>query len=448
MRSAEEPPGANSRPALIRAGLGWLAMLAPLFFLSYGLSNRLAAGRTDIPSIVFDWEHHVPFIPWTIVPYWSIDLLYVIALFVCGTREELRRLAQRLILAQLIAVTCFIVVPLRYSFVRPATDGVTGWLFQLLSGFDLPYNQAPSLHIALLVILWVHFNPHMSARLRPLLHGWCLLIGISVLTTFQHHFIDVPTGLWLGWFCVWLLPDTAASERFNTTIARDPRRRQLAARYAIGGALFAGIASTFGGGWLWLLWPAASLVLVAIIYLFRDAAAFGKTDTGVIAPATRWLLWPYLLGIWINARIRTLGKRRALRITDSLWLSALPSTAERRRYPRHTVIDLTADLSGHALGPRYRNVPLLDLVAPRLEQLQVGIAAISEAMTRGPVMVCCALGLSRSATVAAAWLIARENASLDEAIRRIRSVQPEAVFTDAHVDTLRQLDREQQAPQS
>ncbi|EIH42154.1 hypothetical protein EC970259_A0138 [Escherichia coli 99.0741] len=55
---------------MIIQGIGWLMVLAPFFFLTYGMTNQFTAGRENISSLVFDWEHRIPLIPLTIIPYW------------------------------------------------------------------------------------------------------------------------------------------------------------------------------------------------------------------------------------------------------------------------------------------------------------------------------------------------------------------------------------------
>jgi len=37
----------------------------------------------------------------------------------------------------------------------------------------------------------------------------------------------VPTGLWLGWFCLWLFPDEMQSPLATAALTRDPARRKL-----------------------------------------------------------------------------------------------------------------------------------------------------------------------------------------------------------------------------
>jgi membrane-associated phospholipid phosphatase len=44
-------------------------------------------------------------------------------------------------------------------------------------------------------------------RWRWLVHIWAFLIGVSVLTAYQHHFVDVPTGALLGVACLRIWPD-------------------------------------------------------------------------------------------------------------------------------------------------------------------------------------------------------------------------------------------------
>ena len=69
--------------------------------------------------------------------------------------------ARRLLTAQIVAVVCFILFPLKFTFQQPETHGLAGFLFAALTSFDKPFNQAPSLHIALLVILWRLYARHL-----------------------------------------------------------------------------------------------------------------------------------------------------------------------------------------------------------------------------------------------------------------------------------------------
>ena len=87
-----------------RRALAWLAALAPFFYLSYGLANPRAAARATVPSVVFDWERHIPFWQQTIFPYWSVNALYGLSLLLARSRHELDRHALRLLTAQLVAV--------------------------------------------------------------------------------------------------------------------------------------------------------------------------------------------------------------------------------------------------------------------------------------------------------------------------------------------------------
>ncbi|HEY8183223.1 MAG TPA: serine/threonine protein phosphatase, partial [Thermoanaerobaculia bacterium] len=87
-----------------RRAIGWLLFLGPFFFASYGFANWLASRRAHVGAVVFGWEHAIPFMAWTIVPYWSIDLLYVVSFFIPTTRRELDRHAQRLLFVQIVSI--------------------------------------------------------------------------------------------------------------------------------------------------------------------------------------------------------------------------------------------------------------------------------------------------------------------------------------------------------
>ncbi len=420
---------------LWKRGVLWLLLLAPLFFGTYGFANWFTGQRDDVGSLVFGWERLIPLWPWTIIPYWSIDLLYGLAFLLPATRAAVDRLGLRLLTAQVICITCFLLWPLRFTFDRPALDGLFGMMFDVLMGFDKPFNQAPSLHITLLVVLWACFAQHASGLWRAVVHIWFWLIGLSVLTTWQHHFIDVPTGMLAGFLCLWLWPSEGRSPLFAWRLARDPKRWRLALRYAFGAALCSALAIHFGGFVLWLLWPALSLLLVALNYALFGAKGFQKRADGRLSAASSWLLAPYLLGAWINSRAWTRKHPQPDEVADGVWLGRIPGKAEAQAFA--AIADLCAELPCRVEGKVYRELASLDLIAPSSEHCLQAAVAIEDLRSHGPVLVCCALGYSRSATAIAAWLLHSGRCrSVAEAVSRLRQARPQVVLGEAHLQAL------------
>lgn len=382
------------------AALCWAAVLAPFFFLSYGFANWVTSQRTFVPSMVFGWERSTPFLPWTIIPYWTTDLLYGISLAVCTTRRELHTHARRLIAVQVIAILCFLAFPLRLTFERPETHGLFGWLFDALTSFDKPFNQAPSLHVALAVILWNRFRPHLPSWGRILMGAWLLLIVLSTMTTYQHQFLDLPTGALAGFLAIALFP---------LSKTRTNQRLRLATFY-LSGAVLATAAACKVGGFAWiLLWPAAATLIVAIAYLADRPALF-------LSPPIRLLAAPYIAVAWINSRWWTRAQEPAHEVADGVWLGRAPFGHSRFC----SIVNFATELN---VGTR--NIPMLDLVTPTAHQLQQAADAIEACAGERPTLVCCALGVSRSAAAIAAWLLATGRAeTLEEATTIIRLRRP------------------------
>ncbi len=424
----------NSARPWMRAAL-WLACLGPFFFLSYGLAGAWTARLAHVPSFWYAWEKQIPFLPWTIVPYMSIDLFYAVSLFLCATRAELDTHGKRLLAATVISVAGFLLVPLQFDFVRPATSGVYGALFDLLTGFDKPFNQAPSLHISLLLLLWLVYARHLRGWAKWAMHLWFALIGISVLTTFQHHVIDGLAGMIAGIACVYLFPD--APQAWRGDVPRPSLR--LAGLYGAG-ALCCLAPAVLWGGWAWLmLWPAVSLLLVAGAYRWWGVAAFQKAAAGH-SWAARALLWPYQGAAWLSSRWWTRNGSACVQAWPGIWIGRAPSQADWHAAPFAAVLDLTAELpaSRAALGRHYACVPMLDLVPPSAQQLARAVDALARLQAHGPVLVHCALGYSRSALVVSAWLLRQGIAATPEAaVSLVRKVRPQIVLGAAALQLLK-----------
>ncbi|OAM35811.1 protein phosphatase [Eikenella sp. NML080894] len=437
----------------LKTSLFKLVLVGVLFYTSYGLSNHYAASLAYVPEIAFAWEHGIPFWAWTIVPYWSLNLMYAAAFFLCRDAYEQNRYVARLVAAQIIATTCFMLFPLHFSWPKLPTDGLSGWLLDSLVAFDLPYNQAPSLHIALAVIVGAFYSRFPKIRLPILL--WQSLIALSVLTTYQHHFIDVPTGALLGWLVLWAIPQRGvspfkrrdlfvvqpaeqtgylktasckvrlSSDKAKTSPETRSREIKIAMLY-LAGAVLSALPALFGGAWLCTLWVSVSLSVVAFAYLTGNAAVLQKQADGKLSAATTVLLLPYLAGVRLNMAYWLRGKAKAARVRDDVLIGSVLGVSD----DLPAVLDVCAEYP----RPRYcgacRALPLLDMVAPSENNLMQAVSLLEELRRQhGKVLTCCALGYGRSAAVVLTWLLVYGGCrDLAQATAELKQARPQMVL--------------------
>jgi len=401
------------------------ALLSLLFLAVYGSLNWLSSQRSDVGTLYFEWERHIPFVPWMIVPYMSIDLFFIGAPFLCSNRAELRALSRRIIFAIVVAGLCFLLFPLRFAFERPHAEGWLGVVFDWFRSMDQPYNLLPSLHIALRTILAAIYVRHTRGLLRIVSHVWFSLVGISTVLTYQHHVLDVVGGFALAACCFYVISES------QTKLPVIPNQR-IGSYY-----LFATLAAVASAAALWpwgvlLFWPALALAIVASAYFGIGPGIYRKIE-GRLPLSSKCVLGPVLFGQWLSLRYYQRQCRPWDEVLPGVWIGRKLNDREATEAVHRgvtAVLDLTAEFSEAKpfLAIRYLNVPILDLTAPSQEQLHEMTAFITEQSAHGIVYVHCKIGYSRSAAAIGAFLLASGRAgSVEEAIAFLRQVRPSIV---------------------
>jgi protein-tyrosine phosphatase len=120
----------------------------------------------------------------------------------------------------------------------------------------------------------------------------------------------------------------------------------------------------------------------------------------------------------------------------------MPARQALHNGPFKAVVDLCAELPLDARGYPYRSIALLDLCPPSAEDCLRAAKAIEALRGHGPLLVCCALGYSRSAAAVAAWLLLSGRAtSVEQAIARVSAARPRVVLHPAHRQALEAMQR-------
>jgi len=398
----------------------WMLYLGLMFFLLYGSANQYASLTAPHPSLVFGWEHKIPFIESFIVPYMASDLMFLVAFLLAYTRLELRVLALRVFAIVTFSVLCFVLFPLQFAFEKPEPEYFT-FLFNVLSA-DLPFNQAPSLHVSFAIVLWYSMKEKIEAKwLRVVLAVWFGLIALSTLFVYQHHFIDLPTGALVGFLAVYFISEKKENRVLNAFMT--PRSLKMALYYLVASALFMVLAFQVSVLFFYLF---LSLFFVSVVY------AFGLHEMVSKYWFFHLLLLPYYVGNYFSYRYYKPKLKLMVEVKEGIYFGRFPMFEEYAKIKEqgvNAVLNLAWEQPRVDKINLYRKrLSLLDQTIPNPKQLHEAVLFIEEYKKEG-VFVHCALGLSRSVLVISAWLLYTGH-SRDEVEEIIGEIRPDYVKSE------------------
>ncbi len=184
----------KGRFAVILAG--WYVLFAATYLPINAFSVGRAAHTLFLPN-----EERLPMLP-------VFEYLYVLTYFLPGLliftirdRETFQRLARAYGLTLLTAYTTYLLFPVYFARPHLEVSSLHTWLLSL-EYLDKPYNNFPSLHVAL---SWLAVHASQASRGSRVGIG-VVAAGISVSTVFvkQHYIVDVVYGCALAWVAWWL----------------------------------------------------------------------------------------------------------------------------------------------------------------------------------------------------------------------------------------------------
>ncbi|MGE5212508.1 MAG: phosphatase PAP2/dual specificity phosphatase family protein [Nitrospirota bacterium] len=413
--------------------------LSILFLIVYGGCNWITARRANVGTLYFEWERKIPFVPFFILPYMSIDLFFVVAPFLCRADRELSVLVKRIATATIVAGICFLLFPLRFAFTRPQADGSLGLVFDWFRGMDAPYNLLPSLHAAFTLILCEIYFRHTRGFGRLATMTWFVLIALSPVLTYQHHLIDIIGGFVLAGYCFYTF-------RERTPALPVVANRRIGSYYAVATAVVLVVAAILWPRGVLLIWPAIALGIVAIAYFGAGPVIFHKTE-GKLPWSTRFVLAPCLLGQSLSLLYYRSRCPPWDRVTPEIWIGRKLGSRAAKKALRSgvvSVLDLTAEFSETKpfRDINYRNIPVLDLTAPSQMQLMEMSEFIASHSRDGAVYVHCKIGYSRSAAAVAAYLITSGKAkTAAEGFAMVRGVRPSVIIRSEVLSALSEFEQ-------
>ena len=414
-----------------------------VFSMVYNFSAWLTLQKKNVPSFTFDFEKNIPFLEWTIVPYMTSGILFCVVFFFCKSFEELKTLTKRMLFVTIFSGLIFIFLPLKFLLNKPEIENpVFKILFNFIKTWDSPFNQAPSLHISYALIFWTIFKKFNSKWKIPLMI-WLLLLGISTMTGFQHHFVDVISGILTAHLAFIVFPFKKSDFQF--------RNFRVANVYFFSGWLVFFISLFLIKFslilFLTLCWIALVMIVVGFQYQ-KNKVNFIKDKNGNISIFKKIFYFPYqlvYLFFWKFFR----KKKTPTEILPNVFVSSRLSKKDFFEFKLHSkiiVYDLVAELEEVKMIRRnsdYHFVPFLDVGNFDLSSTKNLVSEISTKIKNlnenQKILIHCTMGFGRSNVIGILILKKRLSLNLKESIELMKTKNPHLILNHDTQEFLKQF---------
>jgi membrane-associated phospholipid phosphatase len=161
------------------------------------------AAPVELPLTALD--RAVPFWPASGLVYFAAFGFLLATFLLLRSREEAARFLYACLLAQALAMLCFLLWPVRYPrglYPLPVDSSAIGAaLVHFVRGVDAPVNCLPSLHVSTAMLCALALRGRRWSRV-----AWLAMAtsAASTLTFKQHYVVDVAGGAALGVVAWWL----------------------------------------------------------------------------------------------------------------------------------------------------------------------------------------------------------------------------------------------------
>lgn len=415
----------------IRQKIYALTLCSIVFTMVYNYSAWHTSKFENVPSFVFDFEKYIPFISWTIIPYMTSGIFFCSVFFFCKTKEQLTVLTKRMLFVTIIAGVCFLLFPLQFSLPKPEINSPIFRIpFHFLKIFDSPFNQAPSLHIVYAFIFWSVFKNVKRGRIFLMI--LLILLGISTLTTYQHHLIDILSGAFLAHLSFILFPYRKNDFKY--------RNFQVANYYFLFGWIFLGMTLLLNqfsknSGSI-LLWITLMTVLIGYHYQ-KNNIHFLKDKNGNISIVKKIFYFPYLLMYWLFWKFLR-KNRKPIEILPNLYISSKPSRKDLFHFnvDKNTfVYDLSAEMKETTdlkQKTTYQSVSFLDIGSFDIEQTKKLVTEITNHYNtlpaNGKILIHCTMGFTRSSVIGILVMKNTLSLSIEEAVNKMKTLNKNVIL--------------------